>query len=51
MAWHDPYLWTSGALVLGSLAIVGMPPFGLFISEFFILTAAFSDWRITRLLL
>ena len=34
--------WTSGALVLGSLAIVGLPPFGLFISEFFILTAAFS---------
>ena len=37
--------WTSGALVVGSLAIVGLPPFGLFISEFFILTAAFSVGR------
>jgi hydrogenase-4 component F len=37
--------WTSGALVLGSLAIVGMPPFGLFISEFFILTGAFATGR------
>ena len=34
--------WTSAALVVGSLAIVGMPPFALFVSEFFILTAAFS---------
>ena len=34
--------WTSGALIVGSLAIVGLPPFGLFVSEFFILTAAFS---------
>jgi hydrogenase-4 component F len=33
--------WTSGALVLGGIAIVGMPPFGLFISEFMILSAAF----------
>lgn len=37
--------WTSGALVIGTLAIVGLPPFGLFISEFFILTAAFSAER------
>lgn len=37
--------WTSGALVVGSLAIVGLPPFGLFVSEFFILTAAFSTKR------
>lgn len=37
--------WTSGALVLGTLAIVGLPPFGLFVSEFFILTAAFSAGR------
>ncbi len=37
--------WTSGALVLGTLAIVGLPPFGLFVSEFFILTAAFSAAR------
>lgn len=37
--------WTSGALVLGTLAIVGLPPFGLFVSEFFILSAAFSSTR------
>ncbi len=37
--------WTSAGLVVGSLAIVGMPPFGLFISEFMILTAAFSGSR------
>ncbi len=43
MAWSLP--WTSGALVVGSLAIMGLPPFGLFISEFFILTAAFSAGR------
>ena len=36
---------TSAGLVLGSLAIVGMPPFGLFISEFMILTAAFAASR------
>jgi hydrogenase-4 component F len=37
--------WTSAGLVVGSLAIVGMPPFGLFISEFMILTAAFKASR------
>jgi hydrogenase-4 component F len=37
--------WTSISLVVGALAIVGMPPFGLFISEFMILTAAFSGSR------
>jgi hydrogenase-4 component F len=37
--------WTSAGLVVGSLAIVGMPPFSLFISEFMILTAAFSASR------
>jgi hydrogenase-4 component F len=35
--------WTSTALVIGTLAIVGMPPFGLFVSEFAILTQAFSQ--------
>jgi hydrogenase-4 component F len=35
--------FTSGALVLGGLAIVGMPPFALFVSEFAILSAAFSQ--------
>jgi hydrogenase-4 component F len=37
--------WTSASLVVGSLAIAGMPPFALFISEFMILTAAFSASR------
>ncbi len=35
--------WTTSALVVGSVAIVGMPPFGLFVSELAILTAAFSQ--------
>jgi hydrogenase-4 component F len=35
--------WTSGGLIVGGLAIVGMPPFGLFVSEFIILTAAFTQ--------
>src|SRR5450759_2032077 len=34
--------WTGGALIVGALAITGMPPFGLFVSELLILTAAFS---------
>jgi hydrogenase-4 component F len=34
--------WTSSALVLGGIAIVGLPPFGLFVSEFMILTQAFT---------
>jgi hydrogenase-4 component F len=37
--------WTSASLVVGTLAIAGLPPFGLFISEFMILTAAFSQSR------
>jgi hydrogenase-4 component F len=36
---------TSAALVVGSLAIVGLPPFGLFISEFAILSEAFGQAR------
>jgi len=36
---------TSAALVVGSLAIVGLPPFGLFISEFAILSEAFTQAR------
>ena len=35
--------WTSTGLIVGSLAIVGFPPFGLFVSEFIILTAAFAQ--------
>jgi hydrogenase-4 component F len=34
--------WTSGAMIVGALAIVGLPPFGLFVSEFMILTQAFA---------
>ncbi len=34
--------WTSGAMIVGGLAIVGLPPFGLFISEFMILNQAFA---------
>lgn len=36
---------TSAALVVGGLAIVGLPPFGLFISEFAILSEAFTQAR------
>jgi len=36
---------TSAALVIGSLAIVGLPPFSLFISEFAILSEAFAQAR------
>ncbi len=35
--------WTSAALVAGLIAIAGLPPFGLFISEFSILREAFSQ--------
>ena len=34
--------WTGSALVLGTLALAGLPPFGLFVSEFMIFMAAFS---------
>jgi hydrogenase-4 component F len=37
--------YTSAALVLGGIAIVGLPPFGLFVSEFAILMAAFTGSR------
>jgi hydrogenase-4 component F len=36
---------TAGVLTLGGLAIVGLPPFSLFISEFAILSEAFSQSR------
>jgi hydrogenase-4 component F len=36
---------TSAALLIGSLAIVGLPPFSLFISEFAILSEAFTQAR------
>jgi len=34
--------FTSAALIVGGVAIVGLPPFGLFVSEFAILMAAFT---------
>ena len=37
--------WTSVFLVIGIMAIVGLPPFSLFISEFAILSAAFGSER------
>jgi hydrogenase-4 component F len=37
--------WTSGFLLIGMLAIAGLPPFSLFVSEFAILNAAFSQER------
>jgi hydrogenase-4 component F len=36
---------TSAALVVGSLAIVGLPPFSLFVSEFAIVSEAFAQSR------
>lgn len=36
---------TSAALVIGGLAIVGLPPFSLFVSEFAILSEAFAQAR------
>ncbi|MGA8142847.1 MAG: proton-conducting transporter membrane subunit [Candidatus Acidiferrales bacterium] len=36
---------TTAVLLVGSLAIVGLPPFGLFISEFAILSEAFTQMR------
>lgn len=45
--------WTTGALVVGGLSIVGLPPFGLFVSEFMVLTQAFigSHYFVAVLLL
>jgi hydrogenase-4 component F len=37
--------WTSAMLIVGMLAIAGLPPFGLFVSEFAILSAAFTQTR------
>ena len=37
---------TALALILGSLAIVGLPPFALFVSEFAILSEAFTQSRV-----
>ena len=37
--------WTGGLFAAGMLAVVGLPPFGLFISEFALLRAGFSAGR------
>ena len=37
--------WTGGLFAAGVLAIIGLPPFGLFMSEFAILRAGFSAGR------
>jgi hydrogenase-4 component F len=38
--------WTGGLFAAGTLAIVGVPPFGLFISEFALLRAGFAAGRV-----
>ncbi len=37
--------FTGGALIAGGAAIAGLPPFGLFVSEFMIVAAAFAAGR------
>jgi hydrogenase-4 component F len=37
--------WTGGLFLLGGLALLGMPPFGLFISELLLLLAGFRQQR------
>jgi hydrogenase-4 component F len=37
--------WTGGLFMVGILAIVGLPPFGLFISEFALIRAGFVNGR------
>lgn len=37
--------WTGGLFAAGMLAVVGLPPFGLFISEFTLFRAGFSTGR------
>ena len=36
---------TSAVLIAGGIAIVGLPPFGLFVSEFYILMSAFAGYH------
>src|SRR5262249_14327409 len=38
---------TAGLLAAGTLAIIGMPPFGLFVSEFTILSAGITQGKYT----
>ena len=37
--------YTSAVLIAGGIAIVGLPPFGLFVSEFSILMSAFAGYH------
>ncbi len=37
--------WTGGLFMIGILAVVGVPPFGLFISEFALIRAGFANGR------
>jgi hydrogenase-4 component F len=37
--------WTGGLFLIGILAVIGAPPFGLFISEFALIRAGFADGR------
>jgi hydrogenase-4 component F len=37
--------WTGGLFAVGMLAVIGLPPFGLFISEFALLRAGFAAGR------
>jgi hydrogenase-4 component F len=37
--------WTGGLFMLGILAVIGLPPFGLFISEFALIRAGFANGR------
>jgi len=45
--------WTGGLFALGVLALVGLPPFGLFVSEFLLVQAAVAGerWWLTAALL
>jgi len=37
--------WTGGLFAVGMLAVIGLPPFGLFISEFALFRAGFAAGR------
>jgi hydrogenase-4 component F len=37
--------WTGGLFALGALAVIGLPPFGLFLSEFALFRAGFASGR------
>ena len=43
--------WTGALFTVGMLAILGLPPFGLFLSEFALLRAGFAGGRVALMLL